>query len=104
MMTKRTVELPEPIVTVRGEFGEDVVELVNNRVAAIARHGDRDGRQSRGGPGDYPRDPADGRPATHAPSRSSPLSVPRTRKVPPESLSGGTFRGPVSWSRVPAGG
>ena len=38
MSGKQGVELPEPILTVRGEFGEGVAELVRGRVATIARH------------------------------------------------------------------
>jgi ribosome-associated translation inhibitor RaiA len=34
----RTVELPEPILTVRGSFGGGIAELVTTRLAAIARH------------------------------------------------------------------
>ena len=34
----RIVELPEPILTTRGEFGDGLVELVTGKLAAIARH------------------------------------------------------------------
>jgi ribosome-associated translation inhibitor RaiA len=34
----RTIELPEPTVTVRGEFGEGVGELVTRKLAHVARH------------------------------------------------------------------
>ncbi|MFI7680136.1 HPF/RaiA family ribosome-associated protein [Actinophytocola sp. NPDC049390] len=32
------VELPEPILTTRGEFGEGLAELVATKLAALARH------------------------------------------------------------------
>jgi ribosome-associated translation inhibitor RaiA len=32
------VELPEPILTTRGEFGDGLVALVTGKLAAIARH------------------------------------------------------------------
>jgi ribosome-associated translation inhibitor RaiA len=38
MSTRHATELPEPILTVRGEFGDGLAELVDMRVATIARH------------------------------------------------------------------
>ncbi len=38
MRTKRAVELPEPILTVRGDFGDDLALLVTTKLAVIARH------------------------------------------------------------------
>ena len=38
MRTKHVVELPEPILTVRGEFGDGLAELVTRKLAVIARH------------------------------------------------------------------
>jgi ribosome-associated translation inhibitor RaiA len=38
MRSKQVFELPEPILTVRGDFGDDVAELVTRRLAVIARH------------------------------------------------------------------
>jgi hypothetical protein len=38
MNTKHDVEPPTPIRTVRGEFGEGLAELVERKVATIARH------------------------------------------------------------------
>jgi ribosome-associated translation inhibitor RaiA len=35
---KTAVELPEPILTVRGDFGDGLAELVTRKLAAIARH------------------------------------------------------------------
>ena len=37
-MIMRTVALPEPILTVRGDFGEGVGELVARKLAHLARH------------------------------------------------------------------
>ena len=34
----RIVDLPEPILTTRGDFGAGLVELVTGKLAAIARH------------------------------------------------------------------
>lgn len=38
MKVKQNVELPEPILTVRGEFGDGLADLVTWRLATIARH------------------------------------------------------------------
>lgn len=34
----RIVELPEPILTTRGEFGDGLAELVTAKLAPIAKH------------------------------------------------------------------
>lgn len=33
-----TIELPEPILTVRGEFGDGLADLVTKKLAPVARH------------------------------------------------------------------
>lgn len=38
MRTKHEVDLPEPILTVRGDFGDGLAELVTGRLAVITRH------------------------------------------------------------------
>lgn len=38
MREKQRPQLPQPILTVRGEFGDGLAELVGRRVTAIARH------------------------------------------------------------------
>jgi hypothetical protein len=38
MRRKQEVELPEPVLAVRGDFGDGLVELVTGELAAIARH------------------------------------------------------------------
>jgi ribosome-associated translation inhibitor RaiA len=38
MRTKHVVELPAPILTVRGEFGDGLAELVTRKLAVITRH------------------------------------------------------------------
>ncbi|TDV44100.1 HPF/RaiA family ribosome-associated protein [Actinophytocola oryzae] len=38
MTAKQVVELPEPVLVVRGEFGDGLVEVVGRKVATIAKH------------------------------------------------------------------
>lgn len=38
MGTRQKVDMPAPILTVRGEFGAGLAELVEKKVATIARH------------------------------------------------------------------
>jgi ribosome-associated translation inhibitor RaiA len=38
MRTRQAVELPEPVLIVRGDFGEGLAELVTRKLAAVARH------------------------------------------------------------------
>jgi len=38
MRTKQTVELPEPVLTVRGDVGDGLLELVTGNLAVVARH------------------------------------------------------------------
>lgn len=38
MRTKHTFEMPQPILVVRGDFGDGVVDLVADKLAVIARH------------------------------------------------------------------
>jgi hypothetical protein len=38
MRPMRTVEMPEPILTTRGDFGDGLAELVTSKLAPIARH------------------------------------------------------------------
>lgn len=38
MGTRQKADLPAPILTVRGEFGEGLADLVEKKVATIARH------------------------------------------------------------------